>query len=90
MIRDDHAALERIAREGAQANGQVRQAVLPNALGLAKSSVSELVARLERHRVLSVVRESARGGWELGLWPDAEIAFGLTPHTAIQVNGERS
>ena len=59
-----------------------RNGVKKKALGLVKSSVSELVARLEHHRVLAVARESARGGRELRLSPDAEIAFGLAPHTA--------
>ncbi len=80
VVRDDFAALERIARQAAVGpGGHVRQASLPGQLGLVKSSVSELVARLEHHRVLRLARESARGGREFRLSPDAEIAFGLTP-----------
>jgi hypothetical protein len=59
----------------------VRPGALPARLGLVKSSVSELVARLEHHRVLRLARESARGGREFRLSPDAEIAFGLAPQT---------
>ncbi|CAA9348282.1 MAG: hypothetical protein AVDCRST_MAG40-2763 [uncultured Gemmatimonadaceae bacterium] len=82
VVRDDYPPLERIAQEAVGPDGSVRQAALPKQLGLVKSSVSELVARLEHHRVLRLARESARGGRELRLSPDAEVAFGLAPTAA--------
>lgn len=87
VVRDDYPALERIARglagEGGETAGHVRQAALPKQLGLVKSSVSELVARLEHHRVLRLVRGSARGGREFRLSPDAEIAFAQRSHRLL-------
>lgn len=77
VVRDDFPALARIAGVVAESRGTVRQAALPTALGLVKSSVSELVARLEQHHMLQFVGETRRGGRELRLSPDAEIAFGL-------------
>ena len=67
------------AEDGVGPDGRVRQAALAKQLGLVKSSISELVARLEHHRVLRLARESARGGRELRLSPDAEVAFGVAP-----------